>query len=136
MGNSIKRLFSIANTNQCEEVIEKTTNDDGTVTMRQVIRPVIKDGKRVYTTNIKLVCDNDPNYTFPPVIKLATLNKLIKGTKVGLVENANYVLQKRDGVITPTNRPKDKDGKVRGYSTQIYVAEYVRKPGKACTDLG
>lgn len=137
MSDSIKRVFSIINTNVCEMVTQNTVNDDGTVTVREVVQPVIKDGKKQYTKNIRLACDNDPNYTFPPVIKVSILNKLAEGKEVKLMEDAkNYVLQRRNGVISPTQRPKDIDGKIVGYCTQVYVAEYVRQPGKACAELG
>ena len=137
MSNSIKRLFSIVNTEVCESVTQNTVNDDGTITVKEVVQPVIKDGKTQYTKNIRLACDNDPNYTFPPVIKVSILNKLAQGKQVQLVEGAkNYVLQRRNGVISPTQRPKDIEGKIVGYCTQVYVAEYIRKPGKACADLG
>jgi len=137
MSNSIKRLFSIVNTEVCESVTQNTVNDDGTITVKEVVQPVIKDGKKQYTKNIRLACDNDPNYTFPPVIKVSILNKLVQGKQVQLVEGAkNYVLQRRNGVISPTQRPKDSEGKIKGYCTQVYVAEYIRKPGKACADLG
>jgi len=137
MSNSIKHLFSVVNTPIVGPVRLESVQPDGSVTITEKIQPILKDGKRQYSknNNIRLTCDNDPNFAFPPVIKLSTMKKLVKGTQVQLTEG-EYVVQSRNGVTAQVNKPKDENGKLEGYCSLVYMPKYVRTPGKECSELG
>ena len=131
MSNPVAKLFSVINTTLCGETTEEVPNDDGTITVTKVIRPILKDKKRQYTSNIKVSCDSDPNHVFRPEVKSSVLKKLLpKDSKVTLT-GGNYVIQKRNGTVTPTHRPKDESGKFLGWCSQVYVPKYVRPAGKS-----
>ena len=137
MSNSVSHLFSVVNPLLVGPVRVETPNPSGGVTITEEIKPILgEDGKRQYSknNNIRLTCDNDPDFVFPSVIKLSILKTLVKGTQVQLTE-VNYVKHNRDGRVAEVSRPKDENGKLRGYSSMVYMPEYVRPAGKACPAL-